>query len=137
VTDRISIIEKIKALLAKTIENGATEHEMLAALDKAAAMRDAYDVSDEELQLTKEEKVALQDFDRFFGELLAQDARDYARRSAQPDFVDLVLVWLSWVTRGEFRPLEKAFIERVFRQDPQCADRITALIYSQYPDRRH
>jgi hypothetical protein len=100
-------------------------------------MRDAYDVSDEELQLTKEEKVALQDFDRFFGELLAQDARDYARRSAQPDFVDLVLVWLSWVTRGEFRPLEKAFIERVFRQDPQCADRITALIYSQYPDRRH
>ena len=32
--DRNSIIEKIKALLAKTVENGATEAEMLSALDK-------------------------------------------------------------------------------------------------------
>jgi Protein of unknown function (DUF2786) len=58
-TDRNAIIEKIKALLAKTTERGATEHEMLAALDKAAAMRDAYEISDEELQLTKEEKAIL------------------------------------------------------------------------------
>src|SRR5262245_56430688 len=57
--DRNSIIEKIRALLSKTTENGCTENEMLAALDKAAAMRDAYEISDEELQLTKEEKVAL------------------------------------------------------------------------------
>jgi hypothetical protein len=47
--DRNSIIDKIKALLAKTTENGATEAEMLSALDKAAAMRDAYDMSDAEL----------------------------------------------------------------------------------------
>jgi hypothetical protein len=58
-SDRNSIVEKLRALLSKTVENGCTESEMLAALDKAAAMRDAYDVSDEELQLTKEEKVAL------------------------------------------------------------------------------
>jgi hypothetical protein len=57
--DRNSIVEKIRALLAKTTENGATEAEMLAALDKAAAMQDAYEVSDEELRLTKEEKVML------------------------------------------------------------------------------
>jgi hypothetical protein len=57
--DRNSIIEKIRALLSKTVENGCTEAEMLAALDRAAAMRDAYDISDEELQLTREEKVAL------------------------------------------------------------------------------
>jgi hypothetical protein len=56
---RESIIEKIRSLLSKTVENGCTEAEMLAALDKAAAMRDAYDVTDEELQLTREEKVAL------------------------------------------------------------------------------
>ena len=55
--DRNSIIDKIKALLAKTTENGATEAEMLSALDKAAAMRDAYDISDEELQLAKDEAV--------------------------------------------------------------------------------
>jgi len=32
---------------------------MLAALGKAAAMRDAYDISDEELQVTKEEAAML------------------------------------------------------------------------------
>jgi hypothetical protein len=52
--DRNSIIDKIKALLAKTTENGATEHEMLSALDKAAAMRDAYDITDAELQIAKD-----------------------------------------------------------------------------------
>jgi Protein of unknown function (DUF2786) len=57
--DRNLIIEKIRALLSKTVENGCTEAEMMAALDKAAAMQDAYDISDEELQLTKEEKVML------------------------------------------------------------------------------
>src|SRR6516164_3085924 len=55
--DRNAIIDKIKALLAKTTENGATEAEMLSALDKAAAMRDAYDISDEELQITQDEAV--------------------------------------------------------------------------------
>jgi hypothetical protein len=57
--DRNSIIEKIKALLSKTTANGCTEAEMLAALGKAAAMRDAYDISDEELQVTKEEAAML------------------------------------------------------------------------------
>jgi hypothetical protein len=55
--DRNSIIDKIKALLAKTTENGATEAEMLSALDKASAMMDAYDISDEELQIAKDEAV--------------------------------------------------------------------------------
>jgi len=57
--DRNAIIDKIKALLAKTTENGATEAEMLSALDKAAAMRDAYDISDEELQIAKDEAAIL------------------------------------------------------------------------------
>jgi Protein of unknown function (DUF2786) len=51
--NRNSIIDKIKALLSKTTENGATEAEMLAALDKAAAMMDSYDITDEEVALTK------------------------------------------------------------------------------------
>jgi len=57
--DRNSIIEKIKALLAKTTANGCTEAEMMAALDKAAAMQDAYDITDDDLQLTKEEAACL------------------------------------------------------------------------------
>jgi Protein of unknown function (DUF2786) len=57
--NRNSIIEKIKALLAKTTANGATEAEMLSALDKAAAMRDAYDISDAELQIAKDEAAIL------------------------------------------------------------------------------
>jgi hypothetical protein len=57
--DRNAIIEKIKALLAKTTANGATEAEMLSALDKASAMMDAYDISDAELQITKDEAAIL------------------------------------------------------------------------------
>ena len=57
--DRNSIIEKIKALLAKTTENGATEAEMLAALDKASAWMDAYDITDQESQISKEEAAVL------------------------------------------------------------------------------
>jgi hypothetical protein len=56
---RNAIIEKIKALLAKTTENGATEAEMLSALDRAAAMMEAYSITDADVQLTREEKVAL------------------------------------------------------------------------------
>jgi hypothetical protein len=57
--DRNTIIEKIKALLAKTTANGATETEMLSALDKARAMMDAYEISDGELALAKDEAVTL------------------------------------------------------------------------------
>lgn len=57
--DRNSIIDKIRALLAKTTENGATEAEMLSALDKASAMMDAYEISDEDLALAKDEAVTL------------------------------------------------------------------------------
>jgi Protein of unknown function (DUF2786) len=57
--DRNSIIEKIKALLAKTTENGATEAEMLSALDKASAMMDTYDITDADVQLAKDEAAML------------------------------------------------------------------------------
>ena len=57
--DRNAIIEKIKALMAKTVANGATEAEMLSALDKAAAMKDAHDITDEELQVAKDEAAML------------------------------------------------------------------------------
>jgi Protein of unknown function (DUF2786) len=53
--DRNSIIEKIKALFAKTKENGATEAEMLSAFDKAQAMMDAYDITDAEVRALKAE----------------------------------------------------------------------------------
>jgi Protein of unknown function (DUF2786) len=56
---RNSIIEKIQALLAKTTANGATEAEMMSALDKASAMMDAYDIADEELQIAKDEAAML------------------------------------------------------------------------------
>jgi Cu/Zn superoxide dismutase len=57
--DRNSIIDKIKALLAKTTANGATEAEMMSALDKASAMMDAYDISDDELKVAKDEAAML------------------------------------------------------------------------------
>jgi hypothetical protein len=57
--NRNAIVEKIKALLSKTMENGATEPEMMSALDKASAMMDAYEISAEEVRLTKDEAVML------------------------------------------------------------------------------
>ena len=57
--DRNGIIDKIKALLAKTTANGATEFEMMAALDKASAMMGAYDITDDEVKLAKDEAAIL------------------------------------------------------------------------------
>src|SRR5262245_63408229 len=52
-------LNKIRALMAKTVENGCTEEEALAALAKARALMDVYVVSDDELALTKEEAAIL------------------------------------------------------------------------------
>jgi hypothetical protein len=57
--NRQTMIETVRALLAKTREHGATEAEELAALDKARAMMDAYEINDDDLQLTKEEGAIL------------------------------------------------------------------------------
>jgi hypothetical protein len=57
--ERESILSKIRALLAKTMENGCSEAEAMAALGKAQAMRDAYAITEAELNLTKEEKAIL------------------------------------------------------------------------------
>jgi hypothetical protein len=84
-----------------------------------------------------------EEFDQFFGELLAEDALDYSRGCAQPDFVDLVIVWLAcgWSSLGrekrELGPMERAFIEHVFRNDPHCANRLMALITSTFPQFRN
>jgi hypothetical protein len=58
-TQREGLLEKIRGLLAKTLDNGCTESEAMAALDKARAMMDAYAVSESELNLTKDEKAIL------------------------------------------------------------------------------
>jgi hypothetical protein len=52
--DRAKIVTKIRGLLSKTAENGCTEAETLAALDKARAMMDAYEVTIEDCQLVGE-----------------------------------------------------------------------------------
>ena len=57
--NRENLLGKIRALLSKTTVVGCTEAEALAALTKAQAMIDAYEVTDDELALTKEEKAIL------------------------------------------------------------------------------
>jgi Protein of unknown function (DUF2786) len=57
--EREGLLNKIRALLAKTMENGCSEAEALTALDKARAMMDAYAVSESKLSLSKEEKAIL------------------------------------------------------------------------------
>ena len=57
--NREKIVEKIKALLNKTVDNGCSEEEMGAALDKAQAWMDAHEITEDELRLTKAEAAVL------------------------------------------------------------------------------
>ena len=59
IANREALLNRIRALLAKTISNGCTQPEALAALAKARAMMDAYEVTEEDLQLAKEEAAIL------------------------------------------------------------------------------
>lgn len=52
--DRTKMLDKIRALLSKTTENGCTEFEALAALDKAREMMDAYEVTEADVALKGE-----------------------------------------------------------------------------------
>lgn len=54
-TNRDKIMGKIRALLSKTIENGCTEAEAMAALSMAQAMMDAYEVTEADLNEVKQE----------------------------------------------------------------------------------
>jgi hypothetical protein len=57
--EREKILGKIRALLAKTAENGCTEFEAMAALEKARAMMDAYEVTAEDVELKGEEAIIM------------------------------------------------------------------------------
>jgi hypothetical protein len=57
--NRENMLGKIRALMAKTVEAGCTEGEAMAALAKARAMMDAYEVTEADLNLSKEEKAVL------------------------------------------------------------------------------
>jgi Protein of unknown function (DUF2786) len=56
---RDKMLDKIRALLSKTTENGCTPEEELAALAKARALMDAYEVTEADLQLAKDEGVVM------------------------------------------------------------------------------
>jgi hypothetical protein len=70
--NRESVIEKIKALLSKTTANGCTEAEELASLAKARAWIDTHEITDDELNLSRDERAILHDENE-------EDARDTHR----------------------------------------------------------
>lgn len=59
--NREALLDKIRALLNKTQAQGCTEHEEMLALDKARAMMDAYEVTEEDLKLTKQEAAIIRE----------------------------------------------------------------------------
>jgi hypothetical protein len=61
---RESILAKVRALLAKTVENGCTEAEAMAALDRAYTMIASHELTDEELKAIKDEKAEVYDTGR-------------------------------------------------------------------------
>jgi Protein of unknown function (DUF2786) len=55
---REQMIAKIRALRAKTAAAGASEHEALAAAEKAAELMDAYEVTEDDLAAMREKRFA-------------------------------------------------------------------------------
>jgi len=53
-TDRDAIAHRIRSLLAKTVENGATEAEALAAATKARAIMDAHRLTQSDIEVQEE-----------------------------------------------------------------------------------
>lgn len=53
--NRTNLLNKIRALLSKTVEAGCTEAEAMSALSMAQAIMDAYEVTEEDLIETKKE----------------------------------------------------------------------------------
>lgn len=51
------IIDKIRAMLAKTVDNGCTEAEAMAALEMAQTMMDQYEVTEDDLKLEDEKAI--------------------------------------------------------------------------------
>lgn len=58
--ERQKLLTKIRALLAKTVENGCTEAEAMSALSMSSAMMDACEVTEADLNELKEEKATVE-----------------------------------------------------------------------------
>lgn len=53
---RAKILIKLRALLAKTVSNGCTEAEALAAAEKASAIMEEYDLSYTDVEQVRDER---------------------------------------------------------------------------------
>jgi hypothetical protein len=56
---RESAIRQAKAAMERSVERGCTEAEAMTALAKFHALKDTYEITEDELNLTKEEKAIL------------------------------------------------------------------------------
>lgn len=55
---RKKLLERVRAIMAKTLSNGCTEGEAMLALEKARELMAAYDISEAELGVTQEQESA-------------------------------------------------------------------------------
>lgn len=92
--DRASLIAKIQALLAKTVGNGCTEAEAIAALELARKLMDQHDVGDTDLAFGGEqagiEARRVSDRDRIRNRLHVAVGRFCGCRAWQGTFEELV-----------------------------------------------
>jgi hypothetical protein len=78
--------------------------------------------------------------DHCCGDCFGAEALEYARASGTADFVDAVVVWMNhlrWLEGRDFDAIEHGFLRRVFRDDPQLANRMAQRIYAAFPQLRH
>lgn len=61
--NRDKIIDRVRALLAKTVENGCTEAEALAAAETAARLMEEYEVSRDDVDSVKDDRYGIRTID--------------------------------------------------------------------------
>lgn len=60
--NRTNILNKIRGLMSKTVENGCTEAEEMSALSMANTMMEANDITEEDLRVVREDESAIIDY---------------------------------------------------------------------------
>jgi hypothetical protein len=78
--------------------------------------------------------------DRLRGEAYAHEAIWYAHQRAQPEFLELVVIWMMYGLFDEGvgpGPLEQGFLDQIQRDEPSVFDRIVISLGRLYPQLRN
>jgi len=111
-SDRDALVLKVRALFAKTTSNGATEHEMLAAIAKARQIMDAHEISDGELCSPCDEPIESRAYAKSRNELRLTLSIGVARFCECRTWINRSYQW-KWKKRKLLSDIERVLVEEI------------------------